>query len=680
MTEQWPSMLSPTVTKQLKCKYVTAKSFLGDGNFSIVKQCMNIHTKEFYAMKLIHKKLIKDKLQLIKREFKLLNNISSQIRDIEENNGNTYCNNTANNESTIDTFVGHHHILQLFDFFETVDHIVLITQLCENDDLYEKIISHQHLDLQRQVMPYTACIISSLIFLHEQGIVHRDIKAENILFRLKKNNNSKRKGSNNPEIESNPESSYDLTSHDLILADFGLAIDTKDATKSSLKEYVGTISYIAPEIVSCKGINNMGLDQLDKLEPYDTKIDIWALGVLVYFMALGYTPFDCETDDETLDCISKCDYYIDNDSVLDPKFNDFWNFIQCCFIVDPKKRKSAKDLTTHPLIKKYFNIPIEDSTSSDSKKNILVNEAAMVKPDLTRRNKSFCALSSLRKPPLRKASQSFLTKISSNPPADVFASSNYFGNSSSSSNNMIQTPLTTASPSPIIESKSRIDNSTINMGYKVKNMQNNSTNNNNNSSSSSSTIHTNGNSGTNLLPPPIQSINIRDSLRKTLSMTNIKHITSSTNATVNTSTNSFQSIGSSSFRINKLSSGKTNSGASSATTGRSTTMINTHSTFFLDPQPPKTSLMNGEFSEMPETRSNFNTTPHSSLSRNSSIGNDVNAISRVSSIGNQIATALNNTLHTNANTNGANFSRNSSFKNLKMTYFDLDYESDSSLL
>lgn len=660
MNEQWPSMLSPTVTKQLKCKYITTKSLLGDGNFSIVKQCMNIHTKDFYAMKLIHKKLIKDKLQLIKREFNLLNNISLQIRDIEENE------NCKGNQNNNNTFIGHHHILQLFDFFETVDHIVLITQLCESNDLYDKIISNQHLDLTKQVIPYTACIISSLLFLHEQGIVHRDIKAENILFRLKKKQTT---DSKNDETGNENVNSYDLTAHDVILADFGLAIDIKNSSKSSLKEYVGTISYLAPEIVSCKGISGMSLDQLDKVEPYDTMIDIWALGVLVYFMALGYTPFDCETDDETLDCISKCDYYIDNECVLDPVYKDFWNFIQCCFVIDSKKRKSAKDLTLHPFIKDYFNLPLHANSGDIINDNTLVdmNEPVM-SPNLVRKNKSFTTLASLRRPPSRKSSQSFLTKISSNSSVNNMLQSY-------SSNNMLQTPLTTAVPSPITKPTSRTDHGTYHSSN--NNIHYNSINNNNNAN-------------TNLIPPPIQSANIRDSLRRTLSMTSIKPMISSTTATANTSTNSFQSFGSSNYRINKLTSSNgtntstTNTNINSSSSNNSSSInnmiinTNTNSTFFLDPQPPKNSLMNGGFSETPESRSNFNTTPHSSLSRNSSIGNG-QTISRVSSVGNHINNALNSAL-SNGAANGQSFSRNSSFKNLKMTYFDLDYESDSSLL
>lgn len=485
----WPKLSNENVEidddNAFKCKYITRNDQLGDGNFSVVKECMNIHTRELYAMKLIHKKIIKGKLQLIQREFSLLKLLSNQIRNLEKNNNN-------NSVTSMNTFQGHHHILQLFDFFETCDNIVLITQLCEKDDLYEKIISNSHLDLTRQVVPYTACLTSVLQFLHSQGVVHRDIKAENVLFRLQEGKQNK--------------SEYDLTAHDLILGDFGLATHTKTNNGNTLREYVGTISYISPEIVACKGVNQMlTQEEIDKIQPYDCPVDIWALGVLTFFMAFGYTPFDCETDEETLDCIKKCDYYIDDDFAANPDYKDFWNFIEKCFTVDTNKRPTAQLLAKHPFINKYFN----------NYEIQMDNEMTSFKPVL-QKNKSFSSLHALRTPS-RTNSQTSL--------------------SSASSSNM---DLAQYHRHPTRE----------------------------------------------------QSIkDIRDTLRRTLSMTSLK---------------------TSNYKVSKGSSGLT------------IPPTNSNSTFFLDPQPPVSSLMNGVFSETPESLSNFNTTPRTSLSRNSSYKHESN--------------------------------------------------------
>lgn len=322
----------------INCKYITIENDneLGNGNFSIVKKCKNLFTNDLYAMKLINKNLlINDKLQLIQKEVQLLRLISDKIRTIESNN----------NHSDYDIFQGHHHVLQLFDFFETNENIILITQLCNNYDLYDLILQKNHLDLNYTIKPYIACIVSILDFLHDENIIHRDLKAENILIRLRNNQNK------------HISHTYDPTSHDLVLADFGLAtkIDNNNINCSSLKQYVGTISYISPEIVKFNQVNHMKSSSLSKLKPYNKPVDIWALGVLTYFMNFGFAPFDCDNDDETLQCITKCDYYIDND-MNQIELNEFWNFINCCLEIDEDKRFNTKQLKNHPFIKDYFNV------------------------------------------------------------------------------------------------------------------------------------------------------------------------------------------------------------------------------------------------------------------------------------------------------------------------------------
>ncbi|SCV02469.1 LAME_0H01222g1_1 [Lachancea meyersii CBS 8951] len=320
----------------IRCKYVTKNTQLGDGCFSVVKECMNMDTRDLFAMKLISKKTVQGKLWLIQREVSLLKDVSRQIRELE-----------IAGQPCTDTFEGHHHVLQLFDYFETSQHIVLVTQLCDHGDLYENIIEAGSLDLTRQVKPYTACLLSAINFLHANGVVHRDVKAENVIFRRRVSELDEfaRRGSN-----------YDHTSHDLVLADFGLATRL-DGSKDELRECVGTTSYLAPEVMKCQGIARLAPSKQNEIAPYGALIDVWALGVLTYFMMTGYMPFDCDTDDETRKCIQEGDYYVEDalrdDSNTENKL--FWNFVHLCFNVNAEDRPSARDLRKHPFVHAFFH-------------------------------------------------------------------------------------------------------------------------------------------------------------------------------------------------------------------------------------------------------------------------------------------------------------------------------------
>lgn len=525
----------------LKCKYIIdTGDKLGDGNFSTVNKCQNVITKSMYAMKLIDKKSIKNKMKLVSREINLLKIISDKIRCIEtrtiQDNGE-------------DVFIGHHHVLQIFDFFETSSNIALITQLCAKGDLYEKIISDGSLDFSSEVKSYTACLLSVLNFLHDNGIVHRDLKAENVFFRLKSGKTDNR-----------------YTAHDLILGDFGLATMYLDlhsnSADTSLKEYVGTISYIAPEIVACKDVSLLSLRELDNLNHYGTPVDIWSIGVLTYFMNFGYTPFDCDTDDETLECISKADYYIDQDSIEDEALKDFWSFVRSCFILDANKRPSASALKYHPLVREYFSHSINDE-------KLILSEVVEGYPAptylkegsiLETRKSSTGSLHSL-KSPLKSASSSSLTSLHK---AATFTTA-----SSSTSANI-----------------SRINSVSASINSPISSI--------NKSISSSSLVNS-----TRYLDPHQQRLPFskkRESIKKTLSMTSIKKVQGKQNSTVNFN-----------FNFTDFSD--------QSETNNTNENSNIKSTFTLDPKPPFNSLMNGCFSAMPEAKKHLDDETPRSLSR-----------------------------------------------------------------
>lgn len=89
---------------------------------------------------------------------------------------------------------------------------------------------------------------------------------------------------------------YQHTNSFIRLIDFGFAIQEKQ-WKASEGVGVGTIDYVAPEIIN--------------KEPLNIKSDMWAVGVSVFCMLTGYTPFYRESTKETVKAIKSCDYEFD---------------------------------------------------------------------------------------------------------------------------------------------------------------------------------------------------------------------------------------------------------------------------------------------------------------------------------------------------------------------------------
>ena len=163
--------------------------------------------------------------------------------------------------------LSHVNILSLIDYFETEDNLYLITDLARGGDLWNKVSAEGRLD-EDTVKRILKQLVKSVEFLHCHNIVHHDIKAENIFFLSSDHKN-------------------------ILLGDFGLARILNSNEK--MHDVSGTLSYMAPEM-------------FDREQGYSFPIDIWAIGVVAYFMLGGYMPFDCDDDEETKDAIKNRKY------------------------------------------------------------------------------------------------------------------------------------------------------------------------------------------------------------------------------------------------------------------------------------------------------------------------------------------------------------------------------------
>jgi len=155
----------------------------------------------------------------------------------------------------------HPNIVKIYDFYEDSSTFKIVMEYCSGGELFEKIKSKKNFTEQIAAV-YMKQILSAIMYLHEHKIVHRDIKAENMLFL-------------NQEEDAM-----------IKIIDFG--VSTKFNGKKKLKEKLGTAYYIAPEVL---------------LENYDNKCDVWSCGILLYIMLCGYPPFNGDDDSEILESV-----------------------------------------------------------------------------------------------------------------------------------------------------------------------------------------------------------------------------------------------------------------------------------------------------------------------------------------------------------------------------------------
>ncbi|KAF1920621.1 calcium/calmodulin dependent protein kinase-like protein [Ampelomyces quisqualis] len=207
--------------------------------------------------------------------------------------------------------MGHRNILTLVDYFETMNNLYLVTDLALGGELFDRICRKGNY-YESDAADLMRATLSAVAYLHDHGIVHRDLKPENLLFRTPEDN------------------------ADLLIADFGLSRIMDEEQFHVLTTTCGTPGYMAPEIFRKTG--------------HGKPVDIWAIGVITYFLLCGYTPFDRDSNLEEMQAILVADYS------FTPL--EYWRgvsltareFIRRCLTVDPAARMTAHEALSHPWV------------------------------------------------------------------------------------------------------------------------------------------------------------------------------------------------------------------------------------------------------------------------------------------------------------------------------------------
>ena len=151
------------------------------------------------------------------------------------------------NEINILKDLDHPNILKMYEFFEDEKRYYIVTDICNGGEQFDEIVNRGKFS-ESDASLLMKLVLGSINYFHQNHIVHRDLKLENIL--------------------------VDMDGY-LKIIDFGLAkmLDSGSMTRT----YCGTPEYLAPEMILQSGHN--------------FSIDWWALGILIYEMRIGVTPF-----------------------------------------------------------------------------------------------------------------------------------------------------------------------------------------------------------------------------------------------------------------------------------------------------------------------------------------------------------------------------------------------------
>ncbi|KAM6447149.1 ribosomal protein S6 kinase alpha-3 isoform 2-T2 [Liasis olivaceus] len=214
----------------------------------------------------------------------------------------------------------HPNIITLKDVYDDGKYVYLVTELMKGGELLDKILRQKFFS-EREASAVLLTITKTVEYLHAQGVVHRDLKPSNILY---------------VDESGNPES--------IRICDFGFAKQLR-AENGLLMTPCYTANFVAPEVLKRQG--------------YDVACDIWSLGVLLYTMLTGYTPFANGPDDtpeEILARIGSGKFSLSGgywNSVSETAKDLVWKMLH----VDPHQRLTAAQVLRHPWIVHCDQLP-----------------------------------------------------------------------------------------------------------------------------------------------------------------------------------------------------------------------------------------------------------------------------------------------------------------------------------
>ncbi|KAM6969025.1 ribosomal protein S6 kinase alpha-1 isoform 2-T2 [Tautogolabrus adspersus] len=224
----------------------------------------------------------------------------------------------------------HPNIITLKDVYDNNKQVFLVTELMRGGELLDRILKQKSFS-EREASAVLHTITKTVDYLHSQGVVHRDLKPSNILY---------------VDDSGNPDS--------IRICDFGFAKQLR-ANNGLLMTPCYTANFVAPEVLKRQG--------------YDEGCDIWSLGVLLYTMLAGFTPFANgpeDTPNEILNRIGNGHFSLTGGN-WDPVSDSAKDLVSKMLHVDPHQRLTAQQVLKHPWIVQRDKLPNNQLPHHDPK-------------------------------------------------------------------------------------------------------------------------------------------------------------------------------------------------------------------------------------------------------------------------------------------------------------------------
>ena len=240
----------------------------------------------------------------------------------------------------------HKNITHLIATYENEENIFIILEYSNRGDLY-KLIKKKKLTEEKICFNYFIQVLNAVLFLHENNLIHRDIKPENILLNEK---------------------------NEIKLCDFGCCAESGIGNRTT---FCGTYEYMAPEIL--------------KESSYNNSVDIWSLGILLFELSHGYTPFNKKYNGKkNQDLVFKD--IIKNNFDFKKNMNfiseEYYELMARMIVYNPNKRIKLRDVFKSKLYLKFQFEKCENRKSVNiSRKNTDENKFEQGKVLSERREK-----------------------------------------------------------------------------------------------------------------------------------------------------------------------------------------------------------------------------------------------------------------------------------------------------